>query len=191
MRKSDARNGAARPPSTDEISVASLFSELHPMLLRYLRARASSAADDLAAETWLAVARILPEFDGSPDELRKLVFAIAHRRLVDHWRRVERQRTHLVPAEALAFKAAADDTEAEGLESVVTGEAVDLVASIPPPDQLDVLLLRTVGGLDAADVDQIVGKTSGAVRVIQHRALRRLRDALAEEAETPLVARSM
>jgi RNA polymerase sigma-70 factor, ECF subfamily len=50
-----------------------------------------------------------------------------------------------------------------------------------PGEQADVVLLRVVAGLDAAEVGRIIGKSPGAVRVIQHRALRRLAELLEED----------
>jgi RNA polymerase sigma-70 factor, ECF subfamily len=41
-----------------------------------------------------------------------------------------------------------------------------------------VLALRVLGGLTAAQVAKVVGKSEGAVRVAQHRALLDLREAM-------------
>jgi RNA polymerase sigma-70 factor (ECF subfamily) len=46
-------------------------------------------------------------------------------------------------------------------------------------------LLRVVAGLSVEEVAGIVGKTPGAVRVIQHRALRRLARDVATRVVTP------
>jgi len=46
------------------------------------------------------------------------------------------------------------------------------------PDQQEVLALRVLGGLSAAQVGEVVGKSEGAVRVAQHRALLDLRFAI-------------
>jgi DNA-directed RNA polymerase specialized sigma24 family protein len=43
-----------------------------------------------------------------------------------------------------------------------------------PGDQAEIVLLRVLGDLDVEEVAGIVGKTEGAVRVAQHRALQRL-----------------
>ena len=43
------------------------------------------------------------------------------------------------------------------------------------------ILLRVVAGLDADSVGEILGKRPGTVRVLQHRGLERLAEALAEE----------
>ena len=54
-----------------------------------------------------------------------------------------------------------------------------------PPDQAEVVLLRVLGELEVEQVADIVGKSKGAVRVAQHRALQRLQQAFAEKAVTP------
>jgi len=49
------------------------------------------------------------------------------------------------------------------------------------PDQAEVVFLRVLAGFDVEDVAAVLGKTPGAVRVLQHRALRRLREQLTTE----------
>ena len=46
------------------------------------------------------------------------------------------------------------------------------------PDQQEVLALRVLGGLSATQVGEVLGKSEGAVRVAQHRALQSLREAM-------------
>jgi RNA polymerase sigma-70 factor, ECF subfamily len=48
----------------------------------------------------------------------------------------------------------------------------------PRADQQEVLALRVLGGLSATQVGEVFGKSEGAVRVAQHRALRSLREAM-------------
>ena len=74
-----------------EWAVATLYRWLHPALIRYLRGRAGHEAEDLASETWLAVARALPSFNGDEAAFRSWVFTIAHRRVIDHHRAVARR----------------------------------------------------------------------------------------------------
>ena len=47
--------------------------------------------------------------------------------------------------------------------------------------QREIVVLRVVVGLSAEETAEAVGSTPGAVRVAQHRALARLRKALASE----------
>ena len=74
-----------------------------------------------------------------------------------------------------AAHAASDDPAAEASAS----DALSVIGRLPP-DQAEVVLLRVVGGLSAEEVGRIVGKNAGAVRVLQHRGLKRLAEILGE-----------
>jgi len=52
-----------------------------------------------------------------------------------------------------------------------------------PAAHAEVVLLRVLGGFSTEEVAAITGRTAGSVRVIQHRALRRLALDLAREAD--------
>jgi RNA polymerase sigma-70 factor, ECF subfamily len=56
--------------------------------------------------------------------------------------------------------------------------AVDALVRSLPDDQAEIVLLRVLGELDVEQVATIVGISKGAVRVSQHRALRRLQRTL-------------
>ena len=59
-----------------------------------------------------------------------------------------------------------------------TRRAVALVRTLPP-DQAEVVLLRVVAGLEVAEVAELLGRSTGSVRVLSHRGLRRLAGTLA------------
>jgi RNA polymerase sigma-70 factor (ECF subfamily) len=160
----------------EDWAVAELWRDLHPRLLAYFRAAEAGAAEDLAADTWVDVARSLHRFDGGEADFRRFAFTIARRRLSDHRRRRFRRRTDPVATETMADRAGADDPSA-----AVLGRASLEVIGRLPPEQAEVVLLRVVAGLSAEEVGAIVKKSPGAVRVIQHRALRRLAGLLGEE----------
>jgi RNA polymerase sigma-70 factor (ECF subfamily) len=48
--------------------------------------------------------------------------------------------------------------------------AIDLLAQLTD-DQQDVLILRFIGELSLSEVAEILGKTVGATKAVQHRAL--------------------
>jgi RNA polymerase sigma-70 factor (ECF subfamily) len=158
-----------------EWAVAELWRDLHPRLLAYFRAAEPGAAEDLAADTWVDVARSLHRFEGGEEDFRRFAFTIARRRLSDHRRRRFRRRTDPVATETLADRPGTDDPAASAL-----GQAALAVIGRLPPEQAEVVLLRVVAGLGADEVGRMVGKSPGAVRVIQHRALRRLAELLGE-----------
>ena len=65
---------------------------------------------------------------------------------------------------------AADEVDA----AVLADAAVRSLVSCLPRDQAEIVLMRVIGGLSAEEVGRVVGKRPATVRVLQHRALRRL-----------------
>lgn len=155
-------------------AVAVLYRSIQPRLLQFLRARAGDDAEDIASQTWFEVARSLNRFSGNEDDLRALMFTVARRRLSDHRRTSRRRPADLAGDTVLAALPAAGDPEAEALASLQADEASRRIAELLPADQAEIVLLRVVAGLSVEEVAGIVGKRSGTVRVLQHRALRRL-----------------
>ena len=166
-----------------EWALSVLYRELHPKVLHYLLAREPSEAEDLASEVWLDVASGLNRFEGDEAGFRAWVFTIARRRLVDLRRRATVRRTSPASTDMLRGDRGVGDVEEEALATLGTNAALALIASLPP-DQADVVLLRVVGDLSVADVATIVHKRPGAVRALQHRALRNLARMFSEEAVT-------
>lgn len=179
-----ARTGA-------EWAVAVLYRDLRPRLHRYLRARDSRAADDLEGEVWLAFAQGLPRFEGGEIELRAWLFSIARRRLADHRRTAARRRTEPVAIEELHDLPGGPDPGTAVVELMSARDAAAFIASVLPHDQAEVLLLRVLGDLDVARIAELLDKRPGTVRVLQHRALRRLEAHLAAGAVTPAAPRAI
>jgi RNA polymerase sigma-70 factor, ECF subfamily len=167
-----------------EWAFTTIYRDVNPPLLRYLGAQASTAADDVASETWLAVARQLKSFAGGEGAFRGWLFTIARRRLIQHWRDAGRRPVTPVAPDTLAERAAPDDPEAASLAVVSAREAAAAIAAALSPDQADVVLLRVLAGLDVDQVAEILGKRPGTVRVLQHKALRRLAERFSIEALT-------
>jgi RNA polymerase sigma-70 factor (ECF subfamily) len=174
-----------------EWAVAILYRWLHPTVVGYLRSRAGDDAEDLASETWLAVARGLAAFSGDEAAFRSWVFTIAHRRLVDHHRATARRpRPHTLnrgdddDRDGSIELPAPDDPAGDVIAALAADDAVRRIVSLLPKDQADIVLLRVVAGLPVEDVAAITGRRPGTVRVLQHRALRRLADRLARDQQT-------
>jgi RNA polymerase sigma-70 factor (ECF subfamily) len=169
-----ARNG-------DADVLGSLWRAHHPGLLRWLRAQEPSVADDLASETWIGVARGLATFEGDESGFAAWLFTIARRRLADH-RRVAVRRPPAVLGVDLQHRPAADDPEATVLSGIGAAEAAALLTMLTT-EQAEVITLRVLAGLDVAQVAEVVGRSPGAVRILQHRGLRRLAEILGKPAE--------
>jgi catechol 2,3-dioxygenase-like lactoylglutathione lyase family enzyme len=92
--------GAAVPPTPTDPVVA-IYREALPRVYGYLLPRSGSAslAEDLASETFLAAVRA--SHQGSLPEVNVAwLVAVARHKLVDHWRRLEREQRSLAAADA-------------------------------------------------------------------------------------------
>ncbi len=173
-----------RATAGDRSAFGQLWRDCQPMLLRYLGALAGTDAEDIASETWMAVARGLARFQGGEDDFRGWLVTIARRRLIDQRRRSARRPERLVDDTYHLERAAPDDTAALAVEHLGTGEALRLVATLPH-DQAEMVLLRVVVGLEPAEIATIVKRSPGAVRVSVHRGLRTLAERLNAGRVTP------
>ena len=172
-------NVLACAKSGDDRAITTLYRELHPSLLRYLRSQAPKDGEDIASQVWVDVATALVRFSGDEAAFRRWFFTIAHRRLTDYRRREGRSRVAVNPPEGASAPYHLGP-EMQAVAASETEVALRRLADLAP-DQAEVVFLRVLAGFDVEDVAAVLGKTPGAVRVLQHRALRRLREQLTTE----------
>jgi RNA polymerase sigma-70 factor, ECF subfamily len=168
----------------DGAAFAMLWRDSHPPLLRYLWVAAGDAAEDLASDVWLDVARRIATFKGGEPEFRGWLFTLARRKVIDRHRYEARHPESTTGDFGPLDRPASDDTLAAALEDISTGAALALIATLPR-DQAEIIVLRVVVGMDATEVARIVGKSPGAVRVAAHRGLRALNARLARAGIVP------
>ena len=156
----------------DELAFVLIYKDIQPALLRYLRVMSTELAEDAASETWLEVARGLDGFQGPEPAFRGWLFAIARRKLIDRVRYEARR-----PSSAWDDRGEAGPHQRDVADDVVelddTDRALALVRTLPP-DQAEAVLLRVVAGLDYPAAAEVMGRSTGAVRVLVHRGLKRL-----------------
>lgn len=161
-------------------ALEALYRWLSPAVVGYLRLQGVEDPEDLSSEVFLGAFRNLAGFGGDQQAFRSWTFAIAHRRVVDdRRRRARRPQPSEVEAWGLEF-AGGDDTEAEVLARL-SGDAVMALCEHLSADQRDVVLLRLVGDLSLEDTASALGKTTGAIKALQHRAVACLRKEMQEE----------
>jgi RNA polymerase sigma factor (sigma-70 family) len=158
-----------------------LYRDLAPAVTGYLRLHGATEPDDLASETFLGVFTGLAGFSGDEDALRAWVFTIAHRRLIDDWRRRSRR-----PQVADDDTGLADHVGGNVEDDVlvrVGSESVHRLCGQLPDDQRTVLLLRILADLTVEQVAQVMDRSVGSVKALQRRGLRTLRDRIENSAE--------
>lgn len=152
--------------------MADLYRELNPPLLRYLAHRIPVAAEDSASECWLAAAKALAAFEGDGEDFRAWLFGVARRQIANFWR--QHHRGPAVVGAAHLVEVPSPDAGETVVDALSTQAAIDKLVRVLPEDQAEIVLLRVVAGLGVGQVAALLNKRPGAVRVAQHRALRRL-----------------
>jgi RNA polymerase sigma-70 factor (ECF subfamily) len=153
-----------------------LYRDLAPAVTGYLRLHGAVEPDDLASETFIGVFTGLPGFTGDEDALRAWVFTIAHRRLIDDWRRRSR-RPQVSDDDETLGRIVGGDVEDDVLLRVGTDDVHRLCDGLSD-DQRSVLLLRILADLTVEQVAEVMGRSMASIKALQRRGLRTLRQRL-------------
>lgn len=129
-------------------------------------------AEDVTERTFVAALGAIDRYRDTGASFRSWLFRIAHNQLANALRARSRQRTLPLDAVHEPGVIAADPARLAGLAD----EARRLRAAVGAlsVDRRQVIVLRFVDGLSAREIGEVLGRSEGAVRVLQHRALRDL-----------------
>lgn len=135
--------------------------------------RSRETAEDLTAGVFLEALQAADRFEGNVSALRSWLFRIARNNLIDHVRRDRRAVMGTIEEASEAELARAGNSEDPQDAAMAAIERERILAAIDrlSPDQREVMLLRLTGGLTSPEIANIVQKTVGAVKALQHRAM--------------------
>jgi RNA polymerase sigma-70 factor (ECF subfamily) len=163
----------------DREAYASLFDRFHDEIYRFATRRIGDpvAGQDAAAETFADAFSGIRRFHQTGAPFEAWLYTIARRRIVDQVRLRARHDHAELPS---------NDTgqpSSGGHEPSVVDALLlrGLIARLSETER-DVLELRFMEDLDVEQTALRLGKQPGAVRVMQHRALTKLRTMMAEDA---------
>ena len=168
-----------RAQEFDQEALGWLYELFYPKVYNYayLQLGDVQQAEDLASEVLLRVLESLKgyRFRGVP--LTAWVFRIARNYLIDlHRRRQRRPQVSLYEG----IPSTEDSPQAVAERSVAQDE-VRLALTGLTEEQRQVIILKFVEGMDNASVARVMGRSQGAVKSLQHRALISLRKILSSE----------
>jgi len=135
-------------------------------------------AEDATERTFLAALGAVARFRDEGASFRSWLFRIAHNQVANALRARSRRRTSrldLVPEPVGA------PDPADGVSAADDARRVRQALASLADDRRQVVVLRFVDGLSAREIGTVLGRSEGAVRVLQHRALRELAGLLAPD----------
>jgi RNA polymerase sigma-70 factor, ECF subfamily len=161
---------AQEESSAGDDPLVAIYGRALPQVYGYLLPRCGSAsiAEDLTAETFMA-AVAASRRGAAPEVTVAWLVGIARHKLVDHWRRAERERRGLAAVELA--EEGVDDPWEDQLDAEAAHAAL---ARLSLPHRM-ALTLRYLDGLPVAEVAEHVGRSLRATETLLVRARRALR----------------
>ena len=125
-------------------------------------------AEDLTTQTFLKMLEAIGKFRWQSAPFSAWLFRIAHNLAMDHFRSHRRWQPEAEVPEPTG--PAIDSAEEGALESIGRESMLEMIEELSP-DQQQVLTLKFVFDFSNLEAASVLGKTEGAVKSLQHRAL--------------------
>ena len=168
----------------DVDAFASLFEITLPSVYRYLYGRSGDAtlAEDLAQDAYMRAMRaIQTSFKGASTEFVAWMIRIARNRFLDHVKS-GRVRWEVVVDET-PVTLATSNPETRGARSRRRRGPAQGARRGSRAEQQEIVFLRFFQGLQIAEVAAVTGRTEGAVKALQFRALRALERVIVDRSD--------
>ena len=163
--------------SRDPEAWAILYEECFPKIYRYVfvRIRNQAEAEDLAEQVFLKAIESGHGFKWRGAPVSSWLFRIARNLVIDYWRTDKSKRNQ--PIDEYIVNDKDDDPQDAAQKNSDIQRLIEAVGQLTRA-QREVIELRFAGEMSTAEVARILGKSQGAVKVLQHNALAALRKRL-------------
>jgi RNA polymerase sigma-70 factor, ECF subfamily len=136
-------------------------------------------AEDLTNQTFVKMLESIGRFEWRKVPISAWLFRIAHNLAMDHFRASRRwQPEEEVPEHEQSVEHSAEE---EAFQAIGRRSMLEMIEDLSH-DQQQVLTLKFVFNFGNAEVATILGKTEGAIKSLQHRALATLQRRLTKTA---------
>jgi RNA polymerase sigma-70 factor, ECF subfamily len=169
-----------RAQKQDSEAFTQIYEAYFDKIYRYLavRIRNEAEAEDMAQQVFMKVLQSISSYKSKGVPFSSWIYRIAHNQMVDFMRQQNKKAT--VDIEGLQIPYAGDDPQ-QIMEKQGDIEALKQATRKLTPAQQEVLSLRFTGELSIAQCAEIMGKSEGAIKALQHSAVLSLRKVLGSE----------
>ena len=164
-----------RAQQYDQEAFAQLYEEHFDKIYRYVTIRIGDRmdAEDVSQQVFIKVLQSISSFKWRGIPFSAWLFRIAHNQVIDYLRKKKRATVPL--DESLA---SSEDNPQLIAEQRLDIEQLVLAVQRLTEAQREVISLRFAGELPIAQVAEVMGKSQGAVKALQHSAIVALRKTL-------------
>src|SRR5512136_1324465 len=158
-----------RAQDYDPVAFGEIYERYYLGVYKYVYYRVGdqSLAEDLTMEVFVKSMEAIDTFSFRGVPFSAWLYRIASNLVIDHFRRQPEQ-----PELSLEEKLVAGvEHPMQSLDTELSHQVLQRALSELTDDQQQVIVLKFVDGLSNLEVAQILGKTEGAVKSLQHRAL--------------------
>lgn len=185
MHKSDHSNPqlnlevesiVARATGGDTEAFGRLYDIYADRIYRHIYYRTSSLEDarDLTQEVFLKAWQGLPRYERTRAPFLAWLFTIAHNRVIDYYRT---KKSHSYLDNQIVMEDI-DKGPEKLVEVKFTQQEVRRAILQLPEEQQQVILMSFIEGLEYSEIAAALNKSEGNIRVIVHRALKKMREVL-------------
>lgn len=171
----------ARAQRGDADAFGALYDRYLDLVFRYVyyRVGTKALAEDLVSETFLRALRRIGTFEWQGRDFAAWLVTIARNIVADHYKS-GRYRLEISTADMLDADRADDGIEAGVLEGITNTTLLDAVKKLND-EQQECVVLRFLQGMSVLETAQAMGKSEGAIKALQYRAVRSLGRMLPKE----------
>ena len=145
----------------------------------YFRVNDRALAEDFTSETFLRALRRIGTISYQGRDIGAWFITIARNIVLDHLKSA-RHRLETTTADTIEGREQAQSTEAAVLDTLQSERLMEAVQQLGD-EQRECVMLRFVHGMSVSETAQIMGKNDGAIKALQHRAVRKLADLVGSE----------
>lgn len=180
VSKKDLAELVRRSKEGDAEAFALVYDELVKPVYRYIYYRVEpQIAEDLTEETFLKAWQNLSQYQEGKNPFSSWVFRIAHNLVCDHYRKHQAQNT--VEIDENIPDAKADSSPAYQLNVKLNQVRLRKAIRNLPENYQQIIVLKYINEENNDVIATTIGKSEGAVRTLQFRALEKLRELLKEK----------
>jgi len=181
MKMADEGLLLERAKELDPVALEAIYDRYSPMIYNYLYRRLGDAdlVEDLAAQVFLRMLEAIKKGQAWRTSFSGWLYRIAHNLVVDHFRRRSRG-IHVSLDDAPPLHSPRGnpvEIAARNLARERLGEAMQQLTR----DQALVVSMRFLEEFSIAEVAGALGKSEGAIKALQYRAVLALRDIMCEQ----------